>query len=158
MNLSVIRDKFTPQSTTSQVAIDGVFQCYGLEPRADKSHGKPYCIPAGTYQVLIEMSPRFGFETPHVQDVPGFTEIEIHLGNYPTDTEGCLVVGESRDVDFVGGSAVAFAALMAKLKTAENAITITYSDEPSGGDSWANDLDAAAAEQQAKEATGPQAT
>ncbi|WP_072133278.1 DUF5675 family protein [Winslowiella iniecta] len=32
--------------------------------------------------------------------------ILIHNGNYPVNTDGCLLIGGSRGVDFVGGSVV----------------------------------------------------
>jgi len=128
MELTVQRLAPTPNSTPGMMDIDGIFFCYTLEPRSDTTHGKPYCIPAGTYPVTLEMSPKFGFVTPHVNDVPGFTEIEIHIGNFPKDTEGCCLVGFSRAEDFVGDSREAFAALMAKLV---EPISITYIDAPS---------------------------
>jgi Family of unknown function (DUF5675) len=126
LNIVVQRDTFTDQSTTGELSIDGIFQAYTLEPRSDRSLGKPYCIPAGTYVVLLQMSPRFQMLTPHLQDVPGFTEIEIHPGNVPGDTEGCTLVGEFRAVDVVGSSRLAFAALMDKLRAATDQITATY--------------------------------
>src|ERR1700687_2630242 len=108
MQLTVLRDTFTASSTTGEMSIDGVFFCYTLEPRSDRSQGKPYCIGAGTYQVLLQMSERFEDLTPHVLGVPGFTEIEIHPGNFPGDTEGCTLVGQLRRTDMVGVSRPVF--------------------------------------------------
>ena len=129
MELVIQRDTFTANSTTGLMSIDGVFQAYTLEPRQDRSEGKPYCIPAGTYRVTLELSPRFEMVTPHLQDVPGFTEIEIHPGNFPADTEGCTLVGQSRGVDIVGSSRPAFFALMDKLQ-GQTEITATYVGGP----------------------------
>lgn len=111
--------------------IDGVFIAYTLEPRMDKSNGKPFAIPAATYNVKLELSPHFKTITPHVLDVPGFEGIEIHWGNFPKDTEGCCLVGETRDdqqPDFIGNSREAFWKLIAILEGAKDAITITYKD------------------------------
>ena len=36
--------------------------------------------------------------------VPESRRILIHNGNYPRDTDGCLLIGASRGVDFVGSS------------------------------------------------------
>jgi hypothetical protein len=126
VKLVVQRDTFTANSTTGELSIDGVFECFTLEPRSDRSQGKPYCIPPGTYPILLQMSERFQMLTPHLQDVPGFTEIEIHPGNYPPDTEGCTLVGATSGTDMVGSSRLAFEALMAKLNSATDAIMITY--------------------------------
>jgi hypothetical protein len=49
---------------------------------------------------------------PQVQDVPGFTGIEIHPGNFPPNTHGCLCIGEGRGPNEVTQSRVAFDQLM----------------------------------------------
>lgn len=53
-------------------------------------------IPEGTYPLLIIHSPSFKLWLPYVQGVPGFEGIRIHAGNYPDDTQGCILVGENR--------------------------------------------------------------
>lgn len=128
MNITVTRLEGTPNSTPGMISIDGVWHGYTLEPRMDRTQGKPYAIPAGTYPVTLELSPKFGFITPHVNNVPGFSEIEIHPGNYPGDTHGCLLVGETRGADYVGNSRQAFADIAQILSTATDSLSITYID------------------------------
>ena len=102
----------------------------------DRSQGKPYAIPSGEYPVTIEKSPKFSalyhrdFLTPHVNNVPGFTGIEIHIGNVPRDTEGCTLVGEIKGaIDCIGNSEIAFRALMGILtRIGDEPITIAYID------------------------------
>jgi|ERR1700730_6795265 hypothetical protein len=119
MEISIQRVWFTPQSTCGILSIDNLFQCYTLEPPVRTE--KPCAMPAGTYDVIIKESPSFTqvfgepFFTPHLQNVPGFSEIEIHPGNRPAETSGCLLVGNTHEADFVGESDMAFTALMAKL-------------------------------------------
>lgn len=125
MKLTVLRDTFTAQSTTGELLIDGDFFCYTLEPRGDRTQGKPYCIPSGTYVVKLLWSNRFQMLTPHIMDVPGFTLIEIHPGNSPVDTEGCTLVGMNRAADVVESSRLAFGKLMERLRTADD-ISSTY--------------------------------
>jgi hypothetical protein len=125
IRLTVQRDTFTENSTTGEMLVDGAFFCYTLEPRSDQSGGKPYCIPAGTYSVTLSYSTHNAMVVPHVNDVPGFTEIEIHPGNFPSDTEGCCLVGETRGVDVLGSSRIVFESLMVKLQT-DDEITVTY--------------------------------
>ena len=124
MHLVVTRQWFTELSTGSEVAIDGDFFCYGLEP-PNRSY-KPCCIPPDTYQLELLPSHRFQMLTPHVMDVAGFEGVELHPGNYPTDTEGCLLVGLTREEDFVGESRDAFMELMEKLGRENGIVQITY--------------------------------
>lgn len=128
MNITVSRLRKTTHSTPGKMSLNGVFQCYTLEPLA--------AISAGTFLVELVESPRFTarlrsspawqgvfgalfpngrFITPHLRDVPNHSYVEIHIGNFPKDTTGCTLVGEVRAVDFVGHSDAAFIALMNKL-------------------------------------------
>ncbi len=70
---------------------------------------------------------------PHVDNVPGFTGIEIHWGNFPKDTEGCTLVGTGQGKDFVSHSVAEFDVLFQKLQDAVNADpqqVISYLDAP----------------------------
>jgi hypothetical protein len=53
---------------------------------------------------------------PHLQKVPGFDLIMIHWGNYPHDSEGCILVGQSQGQDFIGSSRNAFEILLPKIE------------------------------------------
>lgn len=121
MNLEVRRNKPTIRSTTGRLAIDGQPQCVTLEPPpvVDPNGNGYVCIPAGTYPLTIQWSPKRKRQVPHVNDVPGRTEIEIHILNFPDETDGCTGVGvdygDPPQPDYIRFSAVAFAALMNKL-------------------------------------------
>lgn len=52
-------------------------------------------IPAGTYKVTMEYSPRFKRELPYLHDVPHFIGILIHSGNTDADSAGCIIVGRN---------------------------------------------------------------
>lgn len=127
MQILIVRDTFTANSTIGKMSLSGSSTVLDtLEPPVRDT--KPCAIPVGTYQVALLMSPKFGFITPHLLDVPNFTEIEIHPGNYPSNTEGCTLVGLSRATDFVADSKAAFEQLMSIL-SADNVgpIVATYS-------------------------------
>lgn len=51
-------------------------------------------IPAGSYYIEWYNSPTHGMVFI-IKDVPGRTFIEMHVGNTPKDTLGCLLVGKS---------------------------------------------------------------
>lgn len=123
MQITVLRDTFTSQSVTSEVMLDGKPFCFGLEP--PNRANKPCCIPAETYEVQLLWSNRFQMTTPHIMNVPNFTEVEIHPGNSPADTEACLLVGSERAPDWVSNSRVTFSRLMELLKVADK-IQIQY--------------------------------
>jgi hypothetical protein len=124
MNLLLQRDTFTDKSTTGELFIDGAHFCFTLElPNKDGLPGS--CIPQGTYPVTAQMSPRFGRSMPHIHDIPNRSNILIHYGNVPEDTEGCILLGLTRDTDYVGQSRMAFDDFWAKFMPALSGGTVT---------------------------------
>jgi len=127
MKLLLQREPSTKQSTPGKLFIDGQFECHTLEdivrPRGVKVYGKT-AIPAGTYQVVLTMSPRFKRVLPLLLNVPGFEGIRIHPGNKAEDTDGCILVGDAPAPDWLGQSRVAFDRLFAKLRLTTGPVTI----------------------------------
>ena len=68
-------------------------KCVELQPQKMKG---TTAIPEGTYPLLVTKSPRFKEWLPYLQGVPDFEGIRIHAGNYPDDTQGCILVGENK--------------------------------------------------------------
>jgi hypothetical protein len=104
------------------LTVDGVAECFTLEDvvrpaGAPKVYGET-AIPDGVFSVVVTKSQRFGRDLPLVENVPGFEGIRIHPGNDAGDTDGCILVGRTKGVDFVGESRAAFNALFAKIQTA----------------------------------------
>jgi hypothetical protein len=55
---------------------------------------KPYPIPAGVYEGRHTRD-RFKHFMLEVFNVPGFEGIQVHAGNYPWHTHGCILAGTS---------------------------------------------------------------
>ena len=125
MQITVKRLHKTETSTIGELLIDGLFECYTLEDaeRPVKIKGET-AIPKGTYKVIINESNRFKRLLPLLLDVPNFEGVRIHSGNSNHDTEGCILVGQSRNKNYIGQSRKAFEKLFKKMQGAKN-ITIT---------------------------------
>lgn len=103
---NIVVDRFTSdhESTISLISLDGKFVCFGLEDehRTKKVFSETR-IPAGVYDVKVRTwggfhqryAARFDYHKGMLEilNVPGFTDILIHIGNTEKDTAGCLLVG-----------------------------------------------------------------
>lgn len=108
---------FTDRSTIGELFIDGEKECFILEPSCrSQGPGFPVAIPAGKYEIVLYASPRFKKRVPLLLKVPGREMIEIHSGNKPEDTHGCLLPGNGHSVDWVSNSGVALEVLIAKIE------------------------------------------
>lgn len=103
MQLLIQRETSTTVSTPGQLfLVNGntrKWLAYTLEDvvRHDgKIHGRT-AIPAGSYGLRISLSNRFKKELPEVLAVPNFTGVRIHGGNTHENTEGCPLVGMTRN-------------------------------------------------------------
>jgi len=132
MEILVNRRKKTKLSTISDVTIDGVFFCFGLEDvdrglkQSDdidviktKKVFAQTAIPAGRYEIIINFSNRFQQYMPLLLNVPGFEGVRIHPGNKAANTEGCLLLGQTVGADFVGNSRLAYRSFLPKLRAVE---------------------------------------
>lgn len=102
MKLIIRRHKDISDGTIGKFELTGVntvlMTGYTLEPAGPDTtaRGKDRRIPAGLYQVAWHKSPKFNRMVPVLfnEQVPKDRYIEIHAGNYPKHTEGCILVGK----------------------------------------------------------------
>lgn len=113
MKLMLKRKFLGDKYTIGDLFTDGKFFCNTIEDtvrelpvtclytskgESCKCKGKVYAqtaIPAGTYKVTMEYSPRFKRKLPLLHNVPHFIGILIHSGNDESDSAGCLIVGNN---------------------------------------------------------------
>jgi hypothetical protein len=128
MLITVKRLYKTENSTIGELLVDGLFECFTLEDkeREVKIKGET-AIPKGTYKVIINESNRFKRELPLLLNVPNFEGVRIHSGNTNHDTEGCILVGQSRNKNYIGQSRKAFEKLFKKMKKAKDITIIIQS-------------------------------
>ena len=118
VNLLLIRDEFTDKSTLGKLFLNSEMFCQTLElPYLDNQRSIS-CIPEGEYKVRLrtakESSSR-DYLHLLVQDVEGRSYILVHIGNFPKDTKGCILVGQSRQQDRVNNSRLAMDLLMKEI-------------------------------------------
>nr|DAY07085.1 MAG TPA: Protein of unknown function (DUF2778) [Crassvirales sp.] len=99
IKLLVKREFFAETYTIGKLYVDGVYFCDTLEnpvrPEGVKIPNET-AIPYGTYEVIVNFSPKFKRILPRLLNVPMFDGILIHRGNSVKDTSGCILVGENK--------------------------------------------------------------
>ena len=161
MKLEVLR--FSSQSDSTNGLLFNVtegkrtFLCYTLEDeyREEKIMGETR-IPAGTYRITLRKTGGFHgryltkYGEMHkgmlwVRDVPGFEYILIHTGNTDEHTAGCLLLGDSQQVNFgdsngfVGSSVNAYKRVYPRIAEKlhnDFDVTIKYTDFDTIWNGW----------------------
>jgi hypothetical protein len=125
MVITIKRLYKTDTSIIGELLVNGIFECFTLEDieRPVKIKGET-AIPKGTYRVIINESNRFKRQLPLLLNVPGFEGVRIHSGNSNHDTEGCILVGQTRNKNYIGQSRKAFDKLFKKMQVVKD-ITLT---------------------------------
>lgn len=128
--LKLVRDTYTSKSTIGKLYVNDKFICDTLEDVCrdlnfdgdldDAGEKKIYgetAIPAGTYKMIINISPRFKKLLPRLIGIKDYEGVLIHPGNKPIDTSGCILTGTRGKDCLLGGTSVkALNRLMAELK------------------------------------------
>ena len=148
--ITLTRIANTPTYCIGRLYVDGTYVCDTLEDtdrllsddmslaevlRRKVKHQT--AIPTGTYRVSMHTpsasfgSSKFykevcGGKLPRLQDVKGYQGVLIHCGNTPSDTSGCILVGENKVRGKVINSQRAFRRLYAIIK-GEGDVRLTVS-------------------------------
>lgn len=120
-NLLLIRDTFTDKSTLGKLYFDGEFYGHTLELPWKDNEKRVSCIPKGVYEVKKRHTEesKYKYEHLHILDVENRELILMHVGNYPKNSKGCILLGNTRALNFVGESRKAFYKLMYDLTSFE---------------------------------------
>jgi len=118
INLLIIRDMFSDKSTLGELFLNGERMCDTLELPYKDNQRNISCIPAGEYKVRLRY-PRESATRDYlhllIQDVPNRDFILIHIGNYPSSTQGCVLVGLGSEQDVVHNSRLAMELLVKEI-------------------------------------------
>jgi hypothetical protein len=79
-------------------AVNGDIICYCLERPWMGNKPLVSAIPAGTYSAHVRYDHPDAWRI-ELDNVPGREHVEIHVGNYVFDSEGCILVGASLKAD-----------------------------------------------------------
>ena len=118
INLLLIRDTFTEESTIGELFLNGERFCDTLELPYRDNQRSISCIPAGEYKVRLRL-PRESATRNYihliVKDVPNRSHILFHIGNTAKDTRGCILVGQGTQQDIVHNSTLAMDLLIKEI-------------------------------------------
>lgn len=115
----IIVERFIHSSicTISRISFDAM-TFYGLEP-------SNFIVPEGEYLLTLTNSPRFSSKYPYnklfdskvplVNGVINHSGVRIHVGNYPSDTDGCLLIGLRHNGSSVLDSVKAYKQMLSRM-------------------------------------------
>lgn len=148
MELHLKRVHKDKDRTIGTLYIDTKLFCFNLEnPKQDIKIPGETRINSGRYRILLRnegaMNEKYKKRFPEfhrgmlwLQNVDNFQWIYIHIGNYPKDTDGCILVGYgvSEKLHMIKGSKNAYSNLYKKIINVidREYVYITVEDEEGG--------------------------
>lgn len=120
----IVIDRFLScsRSIVGKLYANGEYICYTLELAWFWNASYVSCIPPGQYGGYVRHDKADGWRI-QLNGVPGpRTGVQIHIGNYPRDIEGCILVGTSYAPDFVSNSHQAYNLLKAAYHSSTNKV------------------------------------
>ena len=118
INLLLIRNTFSKESTIGELFLNGEKICDTLENSWQDNQRNISCIPEGVYPVRLRL-PRESATRDYihllVKDVKDRDYILIHIGNTAKDTSGCILVGLGTEQDVVHNSVLAMDLLIKEI-------------------------------------------
>lgn len=151
MDLLLKRIALKSTYTIGKLYIDGEYFCDTLEDKdrgltesmlsselAERKVKGSTAIPTGTYKITLNIvSPKYSNygkyswskeikgKVPRLLNVPGYEGILIHPGNDSDDTDGCILVGQNKQVGKVINSVATFKKLYNLIEGEKDNLWIT---------------------------------
>ena len=94
--LTIARKYSDANCTSGYLAVNSTIQAYTLERPWAGNAPLLSSIPVGTYNGILRYDHRDQWRI-ELQGVPGRTNVQMHTGNTPDDTEGCIIIGKELD-------------------------------------------------------------
>ena len=126
MNFTLIRSSKGVFGIFGQMKGEGTPLVFSTLEHAFKQSDGSYSpvVPEGTYACVRRSSPKFGFDVFMLKEVPGHNFVEIHVGNFNKDSDGCILLGLKSTNISISDSRDAFSKFMA-LQSGVNEFTLT---------------------------------
>ncbi len=93
-------------------------ELYLLDLKLQTLEPSDYIIPEGMYLIRFTHSPKFSSKLPYskvldkkvpeIIGINGHSGIRIHVGNYPSETQGCILVGTTGSDSIILNSRYAY--------------------------------------------------
>ena len=118
VNLLILRDTFTDESTIGELFLNGERFCDTLELPYRDNQRSISCIPIGQYKVVLRTAKESATrDYLHllVEDVKNRSHILFHKGNTAKDTRGCILVGQGSQHNIVQNSSLAMSLLIKEI-------------------------------------------
>jgi Family of unknown function (DUF5675) len=95
-------------SIGGDLSVNGRFICKTLELAWLWNAKDRSCVPPSTYFAFIRRDKKDGWRVQLTGILGNRTGVQIHIGNYPREIKGCVLVGERYTPDAIWHSAAAY--------------------------------------------------
>ena len=93
MEIEIIRSRNLSQCTIGTMGVNNASLAASLELPWNDNQTNISRIPAGSYQTILRYDHADAWRL-ELTNVPGHSNIQIHIGNWPADTHGCILIGK----------------------------------------------------------------
>lgn len=91
--ITIIRTSYNANSVTGELFANGNFICHTLELPWQNNQSYISSIPSGKYKAILRYDKNDKWRI-QLENVPKRSGVQIHIGNYPSQIEGCVLVGD----------------------------------------------------------------